>query len=139
MINSRQKGHGYERKIVLELKELWGPDIWTSRNMSRQMDNWGVDIVGTDVPYHIQCKAVEGNIKYHNLIKGISDLLSDKPPIIFHKRKKTAKSEAGELVIMTKEEFYRLVALEGIKSSEKGVHIAKDEKASRNITRTSQH
>jgi hypothetical protein len=108
-INSRTKGHSYERKIVNELRTvLKKTDIWTSRNMSLRMDSLGVDIVG-DVPWHVQCKAVESHQPVHNMIRDAEETLSDKPLIVFHKRKRTPKCKGGEVVSMSKELFYEMV------------------------------
>ena len=100
-INSRTKGHSYERKIVKEWKELTGSeDIWTSRNMSLAMDAMGVDIVGSGIPYHIQCKAVEKSMDLHSILERMP---TDKPPIIIHK-----KNGGREIVVMSKEHFYAI-------------------------------
>jgi hypothetical protein len=95
-INARKKGNSYELQIVNELKEL-GYDVGSSRNESRKMDALKVDIVG-DIPFHIQCKAVEKGVTYHQTLK---DMPMDKVPVIFHKR-----NNKGTVVVMKQEDFY---------------------------------
>lgn len=101
MINSKNKGTAYELKLIKELKELLKTDnIMSTRLGSRYLDNHQVDIMG-DVPVHIQAKALEVHPKSHDILKGMP---TDKPRCIFWK-----KNHKKELVIMEKEEFYKLL------------------------------
>jgi len=103
-INVRQKGLAYERKIINELKELLGDDeIGSSRNLNRYMDSLKCDIVNVPM-FNIQCKAMESTPTYHSILK---EMPSDaKMNVVFHKR-----NNKGEIVVMTKEDFYRIFKL----------------------------
>ena len=59
MINSRDKGHQFERDIC-QLLRLCGYEAVTSRSESKAMDDLGVDII-SDFPFHIQAKATNGS------------------------------------------------------------------------------
>ena len=101
-INARQKGLDYERKLVIELKELFGNDnIGTSRNLNRHMDSLKCDIVNVPV-MNIQCKATETTPSYHALLKQMPN--NGNYNIIFHK-----KNRKGEIVVMSKEDFYAFI------------------------------
>ncbi len=112
---NRQAGHGLERLIVRELKEL-GYDAVTSRAESRNMDNRGIDIFSppycsNPLPVHIQCKNTVINPHYEDLLT--SELLpNDKPTIVIHRKTKKANSRfvtQGDYVIIKKEHFYNLI------------------------------
>jgi len=107
---SRTAGFNYERSTVREMKELGFEDAVTSRSESRAMDNAGVDIFGTSMPFHIQCKNSKSYIKYHDLLTE-ERLPVDKPTLIFHKKTRKANTRfitEGEYVIMKKIDFYNL-------------------------------
>ena len=104
MINSRAKGHAYELQIVNRLKDL-GYDAVTSRSESKRMDDLGVDIISTDLNFHIQCKAVE------KLKPSLHDILArmptDKVPVVYHKR-----NNKGSTVTLKANDFERLLLLQ---------------------------
>lgn len=111
MRNNRTAGHNYERLCVKRLKELGFDDAVTSRAESRNMDNKGVDIFGSSLPFHIQCKNSVKEVKYHKLMSE-ERLPTDKPFVIFHK--KTRRTEKnfileGEYVIMKYDTFEKLL------------------------------
>jgi len=113
MRNNRTAGHNYERLCVKRLRDNGYSDAVTSRSESRNMDNKGVDIFGSSLPIHIQCKNSLKEIKYHTLLNE-ERLPTDKPLVIFHK--KTRKSNTkfvteGEYVIMKYETFNQLTGL----------------------------
>ena len=96
---SRRKGHTYERNIVKFFKELGFDRACTSRQGSRLMDDAKIDLCY--VPFNVQCKAVEANINYSNLLKEVDTKIKELVPerdefpiLIFHKRK-------GENLIIT--------------------------------------
>jgi arsenate reductase-like glutaredoxin family protein len=102
-MNARKKGHDYERKIKNEFKSLGYQNCETSRYASRILDDQKVDLFGTD-PFNVQCKAVEKLGSVHNILKEMPD---DKNyNLIFHK-----KNNQGEVVILTKEDFYKILTV----------------------------
>lgn len=105
---ARRKGHNYERTIVKYFKDLGYADAKTSRLGSRLLDSAKVDIC--DIPFNIQCKAVEANINYQRLTEEIKAELKkllpqreDYPIMIFHKKDRSTN------VIMTLEELTKLL------------------------------
>jgi hypothetical protein len=101
---ARRKGHNYERTVVKYFKDLGFDQAKTSRLGSRLLDSAKVDIC--DIPFNVQCKAVEANIDYYKLTDEISKELKklipqreDYPILIFHKKNKKTN------VVMTLEEF----------------------------------
>ena len=106
MINKRDKGHAYERKLGKELIELGYKDCVTSRSESRNTDNQGIDFVNTG-SFAIQAKAAERSVPYWRLLQ---DMAKAKKgiPLIFHKR-----NNKPETVTMLKEDFYTLGMLNG--------------------------
>jgi hypothetical protein len=105
---ARRKGHNYERTIVKFFKDLGYVDAKTSRLGSRLLDSAKVDIC--DIPFNVQCKAVEANIDYNKLtgeIEGeITKLIPGRinlPIMIFHKKNRNTN------VVMTLDEFEKLM------------------------------
>jgi hypothetical protein len=109
--NNRTAGNNYEREIRLELRELGFNDVETSRAESRNMDNRGVDLFGTSMPFYVQCKNYTKYPDINALLT--SELLpTDKPLVVFHKKTKKSNTRfmtQGEYVYMTKEYFYSLI------------------------------
>jgi len=103
MINSRSKGNQYEVKICNEVKFLF-PEVMTSRNGSKMIDDLKVDLLNTD-PYAIQIKATERTPPYGMLLDVIEKNFPGLIPIIIHKR-----NYQGEQVIMQKQDFYNMLA-----------------------------
>jgi hypothetical protein len=99
--SARQKGHAYERKIVKELKELGFLQAKTARYASKEKDDQLVDIVGCD-PLNIQAKAWEKPPNYINVLDKMPQ--DDNYNMIFHK-----KNRKPEIVIMYKEDFYKIL------------------------------
>lgn len=105
---ARRKGHNYERTIVKFFKDLGYTDAKTSRLGSRLLDSAKVDIC--DIPYNVQCKAVEANIDYKKLTDEIEGEINKLTPgranlpiMIFHKKNRNTN------VVMTLEEFEKLI------------------------------
>lgn len=101
---ARRKGHNYERTVVKYFKDLGFDQAKTSRLGSRLLDSAKVDIC--DIPFNVQCKAVEAHIDYYKLTDEIRTELhklipdrEDYPIMIFHKKNKKTN------VVMTLEEF----------------------------------
>jgi Holliday junction resolvase len=113
MVNHRNRGNGYERTIVNELKEIGFIDVVTSRAESRNMDAKKVDVFGESLPVNIQCKNSKENFKVADYYLENQEIFpSDKPLVIFHKKTKKAKTRfmtQGEFVYMKKEDFYKML------------------------------
>jgi hypothetical protein len=110
--SAKQKGHDYERKIRNEMIELnFFPDCETSRNESRKKDGEKVDLCYTD-PFNVQCKAQERMGLVHNILKDMPS--DDNINLVFDKR-----NYKGEVVCMTKEDFYKILKMLGFGEEEK--------------------
>lgn len=116
MVNARDKGNTYERKIMNELKELWFKDCKTSRYASKMLDDMKVDLTNT-WDYNIQCKSVEA-LNLRDCIKIIHSMPNDnKINVIFWKKKfkklqfKEIKQQdfMWEYVIIKKKDFYNIM------------------------------
>lgn len=101
---ARRKGHNYERSIVKFFRDLGFEHAKTSRLGSRLLDSAKVDIC--DIPFNVQCKAVEAHIDYYKLTDEVTSEVSklvpkraEYPVIIFHKKNKKTN------VVMTMDEF----------------------------------
>ena len=99
MTNGRNKGHGFERKIMSELKEL-GYDCLTSRNESKRLDDAGVDLVDS-TPFYFQLKKTERLPNLDNIIKAMP---KEKVRTILH-----AKNNQDALITMRWEDFKTLL------------------------------
>jgi len=103
-INARNKGFGYERKLVIELRKLFGNDsIGTARNLNRIQDSLKNDIVNIPM-FNAQAKATENTPPYHQLLKEMPT--NENYNIIFHKR-----NRKGEVVVMSKGDFYEIIKM----------------------------
>jgi len=100
-MNSRKKGHGFERKIAQEMRELGFENCRTSREVSPLRDAEGIDLVGAGL-FNVQCKALERAPAYHELLKIMPQ--NENYNVIFHKR-----NRSGTVVVMEKEDFYELL------------------------------
>lgn len=106
----RRKGHGFERTIVNFFKELGFSRAMSTRLGSKIMDHAKIDLC--NVPFNIQCKAVEAKIDYTKLtldIKNeINKLIPERnhyPIIIIHKQNRETQ------VIFTLEEFEKFMRM----------------------------
>ncbi len=98
---NRTAGHSFERETVLEFRELGWEKACTSRAESKNLDDAGVDICFTD-PYSVQCKWTDKAPNFHTLLDSMPK--DGKTNVVFHKRK-----HGGTVVVMKKEDFYKLV------------------------------
>lgn len=111
---SRTKGHSYETKIARELRELGYTGIVTSRSESKSTDDKKVDLIDTEgkFPYYVQLKCTQTTPSYHQISAECP--LKDKPFILIWNKqvkKQTNICSVGEVVILPKEEFYKLIKL----------------------------
>lgn len=102
-MNSRTKGHSFERKIAERLRgEVW-PECFTTRfKGSAWLDSCGVDLIGTP-GFNVQLKAVE------RLSPGYHEILASMPKdqnrnIIIHKR-----NNKGCVVALDLDDFLQLL------------------------------
>lgn len=101
-INSRTKGHSYERHITTELKEYF-PDAITSRNGARFQDAKGIDIINTGL-FNVQCKRRE-NLNIFNVLN--KEMPVDQNiNIVFWKR-----NRLKDIVCLCKQDFYELLQI----------------------------
>ena len=104
MANGRNKGNSYERKLAKEFRDMGFDKCKTSRYESKMLDDMKVDLTHTGF-FNVQAKAVEKlSPTYH-------DILASMPKdtnynTIFHKR-----NRKGEVVVMTKEDFYEILEM----------------------------
>lgn len=104
---NRQAGNRYERALVFDFKDLGYLGCKTSRFSNRLLDYCKVDL---NLPYlNVQAKYVKNNVNYLEIFDSMKKLLHENYPerenfisTIFHKR------GAKEIVVMTKEDFYRI-------------------------------
>lgn len=107
---ARSKGHNFERTVVNYLKTLGYSRAVTTRLGSRLMDAAKIDVC--NVPFNVQCKAVEAKIDYHKLTEEITEEIAklvpergEYPIVIFHKKNKKTN------VIMTLDEFDKFMRM----------------------------
>ena len=103
MINSRNKGNSYERKIMNQIK-IFFPKVKTARNESKTLDDSKVDLAFTN-PFNLQLKAVEV-MSINKIIEVLNSMPTDDNinTIIYKKNNKP------ELVIMYKDSLYKILS-----------------------------
>jgi hypothetical protein len=80
ILNQRNKGHNFERTIANTLKNELGHNVKTTRAASKNLDNCGIDLIGTDTL--IQCKAGYDKRRpryedvYNNIRRNVSEYFS---------------------------------------------------------------
>jgi hypothetical protein len=102
-MKSKQKGNAYECKIAKEMRELGYKDCLTSRYESQRLDDMKVDLTNTGI-FYIQTKAVERGVRPHQTLDEMPK--GSKINVILHK-----KNRQGEVAIMKKEDFYKLIKM----------------------------
>lgn len=100
---NRNKGNSYERTLAQEFRELGFDKCLTSRHASKLRDDECVDLVGTE-PFNIQAKCWKSAPSYHKTLASMPD--EENYNVIFHKRPRQ-----GEVVVMTKSDFYEIVQM----------------------------
>lgn len=104
MPNGRNKGNSYERKLAKEFRDLGFLDCKTSRYESKMLDDLKVDLTNTGF-FNVQAKSVERlSPTYHEILESMPK--DTNYNVIFHKR-----NRKGEVVVMTKDDFYELVEI----------------------------
>ena len=100
---NRNRGHKFERDIVLMLKEM-GYEAVTSRQESRSADARGIDII-SDYPFKIQAKCKKNQPNFHEILTE-----TDADVVFFRKTEKKGKRfyAKGEYAIIELKEFLKL-------------------------------
>ena len=118
---NRDKGNGYERQIAKELRELGFEGIKTSRSESKSTDDDKIDFVDTkgQFPVYLQAKKTV-NIPNYFKIRSECSKNPEDFCIIWNKQEKKNKnfSSVGELVMISKQLFYKLIKLYGARDEE---------------------
>ena len=112
--SAKNKGSQYELQIAKELSDCGYPNVVTSRSESKRKDDMKIDLIDQDgkLPFYAQCKKTRNTPNYF----GIEDEcpLKDKPFVIFWNKQEVKEgnvnmSSAGEIVMIPKEYFYKLL------------------------------
>ncbi len=102
-MNSRTKGHGFERAMAVRLREIW-PGCYTTRfKGSAWLDYSGIDLVGTQ-GFNIQLKAMERSPAYHDILNIMPK--DENINIIIHKRNKR-----GCVVVLDLDDFIKMLKM----------------------------
>ena len=104
MVNSRNKGNDYERKLAQEFRDIWYSECCTSRFESKMMDDLGVDLMNTWKRY-IQAKCYK-NFSWAKVIETLKRMPEHEWKINTIFLKITNK---WETVCMSKKDFYKLI------------------------------
>lgn len=100
-MNSRTKGHDFERAMADKLREIW-PECYTTRfKGTLWQDHCGIDLVGTP-GYNVQLKAMERAPAYHDILDYMPK--GENTNIVIHKR-----NRKGSVVVMKLEDFLTLI------------------------------
>ena len=101
-MNSRTKGHDFERLMAEKLRVIW-PECYTTRfKGSPWLDHLGIDLVGTP-GFNVQLKAVERlSPGYHEILKSMPQ--DGNTNLVIHK-----KNHQGIIVAMTLDDFIKLI------------------------------
>lgn len=83
MINSRDKGKRFERKMANIWRNMFGGEVERSSFASKKLDDMGVDLTNTD-PYNLQLKAHERSINIHDILEAMPK--DTNYNVVIHKR-----------------------------------------------------
>ena len=118
---NRDKGNNYERKIAQELRDLGFNDVVTSRYASKETDDNKIDLVfqNKSCDLNIQLKKTT-NVPQYFKIRSESNSEPENFCLIWNKQEKKSKNfcSAGELVMIDKQLFYKLIKNQYIMSKE---------------------
>lgn len=110
-MNSRRKGHNFERKWATFFKKIGYKNCQTSRYASRLLDNCKVDLA--NIPYFIQLKHDKRKLDYAEIFLEMTQLLKendvgvDKPRIIIHR---IGRKRFQEFAVIPIEEFKTIIS-----------------------------
>lgn len=103
-INSRTKGHAFERKLAKLFVELGWVRCKTSRSESRNRDDEKVDLCYT-APFNIQAKSVENLGSIHKVL-AVMPVEEENMNLVWHK-----KNNQGSIVAMSEKDFLHILSL----------------------------
>lgn len=110
---AKSKGNNYELKIAHELNECGYPKVVTTRSESKALDAKKIDLIDLEgkLPVDIQCKCT-ANVP--NFFKIRNSYERTRPFCLFWNRQEVKSgqvnmSSAGELVMVDKDFFYKLL------------------------------
>lgn len=123
MINSRTKGHDFERQIATWFRDIGFTYCKTARSASKLMDDCGIDFVG--IPFRVQAKSgYAGNRpKFEDIAKYSKEklflnfpkdhVIHSIPFIMMHKldTKRGKRTEWDTYVSMSKDNFETLLRM----------------------------
>lgn len=117
---NKRKGSDAEREYAQKFREMGYEYCVTSRLGSKLHDNCGVDLI--NLPFNVQVKAGYGRgLNYSQVLFYTKSMLmqhipaeADNPVICIHKKPKkkgvTPENEFNELVVMSFNDFQKLIA-----------------------------
>jgi len=104
-MNSRTKGHEFERQMAERLRAYW-PGCYTTRYKGTLwQDHCGIDLVGTP-GFHFQLKALEHSPAYHDILDYMPK--GSNMNVVLHKR-----NNKGVVAAMRLDDFLRMVEVCG--------------------------
>lgn len=114
---NKAAGHGFERAVVNEFKEIGFEAASTSRLQSRSRDNAKVDLCNCDehihgrLPYNVQCKNVAGTLNYRKFLAEMPE--GKEINVVMHNCTEKTKSgifrTVGQFAFLSKKDFYRMI------------------------------
>jgi hypothetical protein len=110
---NREKGHRFERKTRKLLSFVF-PEIKTSRNESKELDNKGVDFTKTD-PFNFQCKSWSKKVDYVEIISKMEKV--EGIPVILHQLTEKRGSRfyvVEEYAILKMVDFMNLIGIKNV-------------------------
>lgn len=103
--SARQRGHRYEREAANFYSELFDEDIKTARYSSRELDDKGVDLDGTQkYGINMQLKHWQKQPNFRDELDAMPD--DDNYNLVYHKQ-----SYEGELVVMRREDWDEILEM----------------------------
>jgi hypothetical protein len=115
IMNSRTKGHDFERKMAEKLREVW-PNCYTQRfKGSLWMDHCGIDLVNTP-PFNFQLKATERPPGYHKILSAMPK--GRNINVILHKR-----NNKGIVAVLSYDDFLKIINSKFMLYKQKSINI----------------
>lgn len=115
---NKNAGHGWEREIVNDLKEMGYPHVVTTRSESRGRDAQKIDVMNKDegengrLPYNIQAKSLSKAAQYPKLLSELP-IVKGVMNVVFHKQTKANESgrfmTQGKFAILGLSDFYEMM------------------------------
>jgi hypothetical protein len=107
----KAKGNRYEQQIAREFSDIDQQPVQTTRATNRALDAKKVDVKTKQ--FAIQCKNLKTNANYSKILKEMQECNDEGGMnVLFSK-----VTRAGEYVILTKKDFYKLIDEYGTQNS----------------------